>query len=63
MKYSCFVRTNEELASKLALKGGVDQNLQKQIDDNINKINQLSRGTGYEQAKSGTVRRQNERNN
>ncbi len=37
-------RTNEELASKLALKGGVDQNLQKQIDDNINKINQLSRG-------------------
>ncbi len=41
-------RTNEELASKLALKGGVDQNVQKQIDDNINKINQLSRGTGYQ---------------
>jgi polysaccharide biosynthesis transport protein len=39
-------RTNEELASKLALKGGLDQNIQKQIDDNINKINQLSRGTG-----------------
>jgi polysaccharide biosynthesis transport protein len=38
-------RTNEELASKLALKGGVDQNLQKQIDDNIGKINQMSRGT------------------
>ncbi len=37
-------RANEDLASKLALKGGVDQNLQKQIDDNINKINQLSRG-------------------
>jgi len=37
-------RANEELGSKLALKGGVDQNLQKQIDDNINKINQLSRG-------------------
>lgn len=41
-------RTNEELASKLALKGGVDQNVQKQIDDNINKINQLSRGSGYQ---------------
>jgi succinoglycan biosynthesis transport protein ExoP len=39
-------RTNEELASKLALKGGLDQNIQKQIDDNINKINQMSRGTG-----------------
>jgi polysaccharide biosynthesis transport protein len=38
-------RANEELASKLALKGGVDQNLQKQIDDNVNKINQLSRGS------------------
>ncbi len=38
-------RANEELASKLALKGGVDQSLQKQIDDNINKINQLSRGS------------------
>src|SRR5450631_110099 len=38
-------RANEELASKLALKGGVDQNLQKQIDDNINKINQLRRGS------------------
>ena len=41
-------KTNEELASKLALKGGVDQNLQKQIDDNINKINQLSRGNGVQ---------------
>jgi polysaccharide biosynthesis transport protein len=38
-------RANEELASKLALKGGVDQNIQKQIDDNINKINLLSRGS------------------
>lgn len=38
-------RANEELATKLALKGGVDQNIQKQIDDNINKINQLSRGS------------------
>jgi len=38
-------RTNEELASKLALKGGMDQNIQKQIDDNLNKINQLNRGT------------------
>jgi succinoglycan biosynthesis transport protein ExoP len=38
-------RANEDLASKLALKGGVDQNIQKQIDDNINKINQLSRGS------------------
>jgi polysaccharide biosynthesis transport protein len=38
-------RTNEELATKLSLKGGVDQNIQKQIDDNINKINQLSRGS------------------
>ena len=42
-------RTNEELASKLALKGGVDQNLQKQIDNNITKINQLNRGNGYPQ--------------
>jgi polysaccharide biosynthesis transport protein len=42
-------RTNEELASKLALKGGVDQNLQKQIDDNINKITQLSRANGFQQ--------------
>ncbi len=41
-------RTNEDLASKLALKGGVDQNIQKQIDDNINKINQLSRASGYQ---------------
>ena len=41
-------RTNGELASKLALKGGVDQNLQKQIDDNINKINQLSRGSSLQ---------------
>lgn len=40
-------RANEELASKLSLKGGVDQNLQKQIDDNVTKINQLSRGSGY----------------
>ena len=38
-------KANEDLASKLALKGGVDQSLQKQIDDNINKINQLSRGS------------------
>ncbi len=38
-------RTNEELASKLALKGGVDPAIQKQIDDNITKINQLSRGS------------------
>jgi succinoglycan biosynthesis transport protein ExoP len=38
-------RANEELATKLALKGGVDQNIQKQIDDNINKINQYSRGS------------------
>ncbi len=38
-------RTNEELASKLALKGGVDANIQKQIDDNINKINAYSRGS------------------
>jgi succinoglycan biosynthesis transport protein ExoP len=37
-------RINEDLAAKLALKGGVDANLQRQIDDNINKINQLSRG-------------------
>jgi polysaccharide biosynthesis transport protein len=37
-------RVNEELASKMALKGGVDASLQKQIDDNINKINALSRG-------------------
>jgi succinoglycan biosynthesis transport protein ExoP len=43
-------RTNEELASKLALKGGVDQALQKQIDDNITKINQLSRGTSAQLA-------------
>lgn len=42
-------RTNEELASKLALKGGLDQSLQKQIDDNINKINQFSRGTYSQQ--------------
>ncbi len=42
-------RTNEELGSKLALKGGVDQNLQKQIDDNNNKITQLSRSGGYQQ--------------
>jgi polysaccharide biosynthesis transport protein len=42
-------RQNDELASKLALKGGVDQNIQKQIDDNINKINLLSRGSSYPQ--------------
>jgi polysaccharide biosynthesis transport protein len=47
-------RTNEDLASKLALKGGVDQNLQKQIDDNINKINQLSRGSGSQQSSATT---------
>jgi polysaccharide biosynthesis transport protein len=47
-------KTNEELASKLALKGGVDQNLQKQIDDNINKINQLSRGSNAQQVNPGT---------
>jgi succinoglycan biosynthesis transport protein ExoP len=41
-------RTNGELASKLALKGGVDQNIQKQIDDNISKINQLSRGSSLQ---------------
>ena len=40
-------RANEELSSKLSLKGGVDQNLQKQIDDNVTKINQLSRGSGF----------------
>jgi succinoglycan biosynthesis transport protein ExoP len=42
-------RINEELASKLALKGGLDQSLQKQIDDNINKINQLSKGNYSQQ--------------
>jgi uncharacterized protein involved in exopolysaccharide biosynthesis/Mrp family chromosome partitioning ATPase len=36
-------RTNEDLASKLALKGGMDASLQRQIDDNITKITQLSR--------------------
>ncbi len=36
-------RTNEELASKLALKGGVDAALQRQVDENINKITLLSR--------------------
>jgi polysaccharide biosynthesis transport protein len=41
-------RTNDELGSKLALKGGVDAAIQKQIDDNINKINQLSRGSGVQ---------------
>jgi len=46
-------RANEDLASKLALKGGVDQNLQKQIDDNINKINQLSRGSSLQLASPG----------
>ncbi|MDP9042715.1 MAG: hypothetical protein M3N30_12100, partial [Bacteroidota bacterium] len=37
-------RANEELATKLALRGGADQNIQKQIDDNINKINNYNRG-------------------
>ena len=46
-------RTNEDLASKLALRGGIDQQLQKQIDDNINKINQLSRGTASLQTAIG----------
>jgi hypothetical protein len=46
-------RANEDLASKLALKGGVDQNLQKQIDDNIIKINQLSRGSSLQLASPG----------
>jgi succinoglycan biosynthesis transport protein ExoP len=41
-------RTNEELATKLALKGGVDQNIQKQIDDNINKINKYNRGNSIQ---------------
>ena len=41
-------RANDELGSKLALKGGVDATIQKQIDDNINKINQLSRGSGVQ---------------
>lgn len=36
-------RTNEDLAGRLAQKGGVDATLQHQIDDNINKITQLSR--------------------
>ncbi len=43
-------RTNEDLASKLALKGGVDPTIQKQIDDNITKINQLSRGNASQPA-------------
>jgi polysaccharide biosynthesis transport protein len=43
-------RTNEELATKLALKGGVDQNIQKQIDDNINKINKYNRGNSIQLA-------------
>jgi Mrp family chromosome partitioning ATPase len=42
-------RANEELATKLALKGGVDQNIQKQIDDNINKINKYNRGNSFQQ--------------
>jgi polysaccharide biosynthesis transport protein len=41
-------RTNEELAAKLALKGGVDQSIQKQIDDNINKINKYNRGSSVQ---------------
>jgi succinoglycan biosynthesis transport protein ExoP len=43
-------RTNEELATKLALKGGIDQNIQKQIDDNINKINKYNRGNSIQLA-------------
>ena len=39
-------RTNEELATRLAQKGGTDAAIQKQIDDNINKITMLSRGAG-----------------
>ena len=46
-------RTNEDLASKLALKGGVDASLQRQIDDNTNKINQLNRGSSAQQVNSG----------
>lgn len=42
-------RTNEELASKLAQKGGVDAAVQRQIDDNINKITQLSRSSAVPQ--------------
>jgi uncharacterized protein involved in exopolysaccharide biosynthesis/Mrp family chromosome partitioning ATPase len=47
-------RTNEDLASKLALKGGIDQNIQRQIDDNITRINQLSRGTSLQSGNPAT---------
>jgi len=46
-------RTNEELATRLAQKGGVDANLQKQLDDNINKITQLSRSNTLPASASG----------
>jgi succinoglycan biosynthesis transport protein ExoP len=46
-------RTNEQLGAKLALKGGVDASIQKQIDDNVNKINQLSRGNGFQSLSPG----------
>jgi polysaccharide biosynthesis transport protein len=36
-------RTNDELATKNAQKGGADPAIQRQIDDNINKIAQLTR--------------------
>ncbi|MEO6960409.1 MAG: Wzz/FepE/Etk N-terminal domain-containing protein [Puia sp.] len=38
-------RTNEDLASRLAQKGGTDPVIQHQIDDNISKINQYSRAS------------------
>ena len=38
-------RTNEDLAARLAQKGGVDPVIQHQIDDNISKITQLNRSS------------------
>ncbi len=38
-------RTNEDLAGKLAQKGGADPVIQRQIDDNINKITLLNRSS------------------
>ncbi len=45
-------RTNDELATKNAQKGGSDPAIQRQIDDNINKIAQLSRVTAVPEVNS-----------
>ncbi|MDP4129524.1 MAG: Wzz/FepE/Etk N-terminal domain-containing protein [Bacteroidota bacterium] len=38
-------KTNDDLAARLAQKGGADPAIQHQIDDNINRINQFTRSS------------------